>query len=104
MAVLRGHKHWIYFALFSPDGHRIITVSDDFTARIWDAETGKELAVLNGHESSVVFAAFNPQGTKVVTTSWDKTARAWDVPPAGQRLIDLARQRLGDSGPQAKRR
>jgi WD40 repeat protein len=61
-------------------------------ARLWDTDTGKELAVLRGHESSVVSAAFSPDGTKVVTTSWDKTARLWDVPRSGQELIDRARQ------------
>ena len=40
-------------AAFSPDGTRIVTASDDKTARIWDAATGKELTVLRGHEGDV---------------------------------------------------
>ena len=35
-------------AAYSPDGQRIITASQDRTARIWDAITGRELAVLRG--------------------------------------------------------
>ena len=31
-------------AAFSPDGKRIVTASDDKTARLWDAETGKPIA------------------------------------------------------------
>ena len=38
-------------AAFSPDGSRIVTASDDKTARIWDAASGKEIAVLRGHEN-----------------------------------------------------
>ena len=38
-------------AAFSPDGSRIVTASDDKTARIWDAATGKEIAVLRGHDA-----------------------------------------------------
>jgi len=28
---------------FSPDGKRVVTASEDETARLWDAETGKQI-------------------------------------------------------------
>ena len=40
-------------AAFSADGKRVVTASDDKTARIWDAESGKEIAVLKGHDQLV---------------------------------------------------
>jgi WD40 repeat protein len=33
--VLKGHADAVYNAAFSPDGKRIVTASDDGTARIW---------------------------------------------------------------------
>ena len=66
-------------AAFSPDGSRIVTASEDQTARIWDAASGKEIAVLRGHESSVTSAAFSRDGSRIVTASQDKVARIWDV-------------------------
>ena len=33
-------------AAFSSDGKRVVTASDDNTARIWDAQTGGEIAEL----------------------------------------------------------
>src|SRR5262249_40772696 len=36
IAVLRGHEGIVYYAVFSPDGSRIVTASEDNTARIWD--------------------------------------------------------------------
>src|SRR5262245_19326673 len=36
IAVLRGHDNRVFSAAFSPDGSRIVTASDDKTARIWD--------------------------------------------------------------------
>ncbi len=61
-----------------------MTASDDRTARLWDAKTGKELARL-AHENSVKAAAFSPDGAKIVTASWDKTARLWDAATGKER-------------------
>ena len=67
-------------AAFSPDGKRIVTASEDKTARLWDAETGKQIgAPLVGHEDGVTSAAFSPDGKRIVTASADKTARLWDA-------------------------
>jgi WD40 repeat protein len=33
-------------AAFSPDGTRIVTASDDGTARIWDARSGQPIACI----------------------------------------------------------
>ena len=78
-AVLSGHENWVNSAAFSPDGSRIVTSSQDKTARVWDAATGKAIAVLSGHESRVNSAAFSPDGSRIVTASADNTARVWDA-------------------------
>jgi len=64
---------------FSPDGTRVVTASDDKTARVWDAATGNPLTSPLDHQGPVRSAAFSPDGTRVVTASDDKTARVWDV-------------------------
>ena len=74
-----GHKGRIYSAVFSPDGQRILTASQDSTARIWNL-AGQQLAILNGHENQVVNAVFAPQdGNLILTGSIDKTARLWNA-------------------------
>jgi WD40 repeat protein len=78
--VFAGHEKAVHSAAFSPDGKRIVTVSDDKTARLWDAGTGKLIGEpLVGHEQGVYSALFSPDGKRIVTASADNTARLWDA-------------------------
>jgi dipeptidyl aminopeptidase/acylaminoacyl peptidase len=86
--IREGHSGTVATAAFSPDGLRIVTASDDTTARIWDAATGRELVLLAGHSQPVTSAAFSSDGTRVVTSSYDKTARIWDA-TTGQQLMAM---------------
>jgi dipeptidyl aminopeptidase/acylaminoacyl peptidase len=77
---LKGHEGQIYSATFSPDARRIVTASEDKTARIWDVTTGQSISEpLKGHDGGVTSAAFSPDGRRIVTASEDKTARVWDA-------------------------
>jgi WD40 repeat protein len=73
------HQDSVNTAAFSPDGQRMLTASDDHTARVWDAETGKEVGAAFQHQGPVNSAAFSPDGRRVVTASSDHTARVWDA-------------------------
>jgi WD40 repeat protein len=77
--VLKEHTGPLWGASFASDGRRLVTVSDDYTARVWDAQTGAPLFVLRGHQGPVRFAAFSPDGAYLVTTSLNRTARVWEV-------------------------
>ena len=46
-------------AVFNRDESRILTWSEDKTARLWDAATGQEVVPPLRHEGSVSGAAFN---------------------------------------------
>src|SRR6516165_4143875 len=78
IAVLKGHTDKLHSATFSADGKRVVTASDDSTARVWDAGGGTEMAVLKGHDD-MLGAAFSADDKRVVTASKDKTARIWDA-------------------------
>src|SRR5262249_38542409 len=87
-----GHYGLVWSAAFSGDGKRVVTTSADKTARIWDAESGKEIAVMKGHDF-VVSAAFSDDGKQVVAAS-SRTARIWDVTLATLVRDDTLRERV----------
>jgi WD40 repeat protein len=80
------HYGPVYNAVFSPDGRRILTASDDGTAKMWDLE-GNLLVDLKKHTGRVFTAVFSADGNRILTASWDKTAKLWDV--EGNLLLDL---------------
>lgn len=85
---LHGHAGPVYGVAYSPDGTRIATASNDKTAKIWDAVTGKELLTLSGHTNRVLDVAFSPDGIQLVTGSGDQTAKVWDA-TTGKELLAL---------------
>jgi WD40 repeat protein len=66
-------------AELSPDGQRVITASEDKTAKLWDASSGVLIATLSGHGDAVFRAEFSPDGRSIVTASADKTAKVWNA-------------------------
>ena len=64
--------------VFSLDGTRFATASEDGVTRLWDVSDGKMSAVCRGHTSKVSSVAFRSDGERLVTTSADGTVRQWD--------------------------
>src|SRR5262249_27684597 len=76
---LSGHRAPVTSSRFSPDGHLIVTASEDHTAILWSAETGRRQLTLDGHTAAVEQAIFSADGRRVLTRSKDRSARVWDV-------------------------
>lgn len=64
------------FAVFSPDGLRIMVVQDTL-AQAWNL-VGEVMANFAGHNAPVTTARMSYTGTMVATASKDSTARIWD--------------------------
>jgi WD40 repeat protein len=66
--------------------------SDDRTAKLWDAESGKELLTLPGHSGTVISVAFSPDGKRLAIAGTDGTVQIYAL-DLGQ-LLRLARSRV----------
>ncbi|MDC0711507.1 protein kinase [Stigmatella sp. ncwal1] len=76
--VLRGHTQTLDDMAFTRDGRRLVSSSDDHTARVWELETG-ESRVLSGHTDEVWRLVLSPDQRFVATASKDRTARLWEL-------------------------
>ena len=76
------HAAGVNSVAFSPDGRLLVTASQDRSARIWDAATGRALGPPLAAESAVTDAEFSPDGRTVVTAEQGERSASGRWPPA----------------------
>ncbi len=70
LIILRAHSKKINRVQFSPDGKRMITGSDDRSAKVWDVNSHTELLNLQNHKDGVSCVTFSADGSKIATGSF----------------------------------
>ncbi|MCC5644003.1 WD40 repeat domain-containing protein [Nostoc sp. CHAB 5824] len=88
---LKGHNGEVTSVSFSPDSKTLASGSGDYyttgnvfnigdyTIKLWDVKTGKEIRTLKGHDKAVKSVGFSPDGKTLASGSWDTTVKLWDV-------------------------
>jgi hypothetical protein len=76
------HQGPIERVVYRGDGLLVLTASEDGTARVWEAGTGKPVGPPLVHGERVGAAAFSPDGGTILSGSNDKTARLRPMPAA----------------------
>lgn len=84
---LKGHGGPINRVDVDERSNRILTASDDGTARLWSAADGAPLATLAGHSDWVNEARFDPSGRWIATASDDGTARVWSAETGAEAFV-----------------
>ena len=77
-SVPEGNNHVLVLE-FSPDGTKLASGSKDKTVRLWNTDTGDELAILRKHTGWTNVLAFSPNGKRVASGSTDKRVHLWDT-------------------------
>jgi WD40 repeat protein len=87
-----GHDQRVRSVVFSPDGTKLASSSDDHTVKVWAVETGICLQTLTGHQGTVWCVAFSLDGQRLASGSEDETLQLWHV-ETGERLHQLRSDR-----------
>eukprot|EP00475_Leptophrys_vorax_P040470 TRINITY_DN7504_c0_g1_i1.p1 TRINITY_DN7504_c0_g1~~TRINITY_DN7504_c0_g1_i1.p1 ORF type:complete len:630 (+),score=142.89 TRINITY_DN7504_c0_g1_i1:1-1890(+) len=59
------------------DSGIIATGGDDNTVRLWNSESGHQVACLQGHTDKVLSVEFSTSGGLLISASWDRSLRLW---------------------------
>ena len=88
-SALLEHEGTVNSLAFSPDGSRLVSGSDDKTARIWNAENreGEQTALSMIHDDPVIQVGVSPDNRSVFTLT-ENAVRLWDL-ETGQPISDF---------------
>jgi WD40 repeat protein len=79
MTYLSYPNTYVNAVAFTPDSKYVASLGTyDNTARVWEVETGREIARMT-HDLSVWSLAISPDGKYAVSGSDDDTARVWEI-------------------------
>jgi U4/U6 small nuclear ribonucleoprotein PRP4 len=76
---LKGHQGAVNDCDFHPSGQYIGTASSDYTWRLWDVETGKEILLQDGHVQDCTAITFQHDGSLALTADAAGVALLWDL-------------------------
>lgn len=74
--------------LFSPDGLQLVSLSNDGSARLWDAGMGSQVVAIGGSSQRIEYVSFSPDSKRIATRSSDGVGKVWDA-ASGRALLTL---------------
>lgn len=89
---VHAHDKWIRRVIATPDGKRLISVADDMQCRVWEVESGNQIAEFSDHDPmtphhypSMLYAvAVSNDGTRIATGDRVGHVVVWDSASFGK--------------------
>jgi serine/threonine protein kinase len=76
---LTGHEGTVASLAFSADARRLLSGGSDGTARLWDVESGKQIACFRPNARSILSVALAPDGRRALFGCDSHQAWLWDL-------------------------
>jgi eukaryotic-like serine/threonine-protein kinase len=76
----RGHTQPVESVAWSLDGRYLASASDDGTAQIWEALTGRCVHIYRGHTGKIAAIAWSPDGSLIASGGEDNDVQVWATP------------------------
>jgi WD40 repeat protein/mono/diheme cytochrome c family protein len=69
----------VFAVAFSPDSKLLAAAGADRAIRIWEVDSGKQVALIEDHADWILDLSFSPDGKRLASASRDKTCKVFDV-------------------------
>ena len=78
--IFEGHIGRVNSVSFSPDGHYALSGGmDEYTIRLWDIESRRELRKFEGLNGGILSVSFSPDGRYALSGNKNDTISLWDI-------------------------
>ncbi|MFT7612797.1 MAG: WD40 repeat protein [Parvicellaceae bacterium] len=77
--IQKGHLQKVTCAAFHPSGKYLATGSADFSIKLWNTKTGKEIRSFNAHTGRIRTIKFSEDGSLILSTGLDNYVRLFNV-------------------------
>jgi WD40 repeat protein/tRNA A-37 threonylcarbamoyl transferase component Bud32 len=75
----KGHSGRVNGLIWSPNGQRIASVSNDKSMQVWDSSTGKKFIIYRTSSAGINSVTWSPDGRFIAACGNDKMVQVWDA-------------------------
>ena len=75
----KGHSGRVNGLIWSPNGQRIASVSNDKSMQVWDPSTGKKFIIHRNTSAGINGVTWSPDGRFIAACGNDKMVQVWDA-------------------------
>ena len=95
--VLRGHTNTVSSICLSPDEHHLVSASRDYSVRIWNLKTNRQVGDPLLHNDGLFTVVLSSDGRYIASAGLEKTIYIWSLEEALKQASDQVRAHIAIS-------